>query len=551
MPTLYASTDSELYRSKYDINSSFDDILGRIMYVDFSTYGFQTLESSSDKPVNLNEIIENNNYKIEWYINGPDGVTHSPLIVTVSTDGENNIYQCIIHMLDVHYRVGVINQGGVANWSDWMTSFNSTCPISSGVIEPLKPTTSFAIWIDTSVPGFPVIKGYQPSLGWFGIGSLIDTMNTSVYDVENKFTDAFLYLEAKLGMIKFNIDGTYEIIPQDAEKVTAYNFRYQYHKHLDLGHLSIQERKYFESLISIEDFDKALDQYQKEFIEYANERISGKIPGIKKDIEGNYDRLKAHKNNNNAHVTLENKHYWNLKAEPDHTHYSDFNVQIDASDIVSGIIDPKVLPSTLVERMVRVKTHEDRFELDTFDVQNGDSVFVDEETDEFEAGLYLVLNMYQLDKPESYLHYRTEYYANMDYEDIGHMPNTFEGYGIEDTAPAVKDKNMLPNGTFNEFIYPYKEEDGSFNKLLYDKVTAFYTKYELVLYNIEQMIYFYDVYPIHHFIEWNLEKLGIVSGKWGPYGAMSGIQIVPQHKENISTHSKIETIYNQMCAHMY
>ena len=549
--TTYASTDFNSYKISKPINPAFDDILWKIMYVNFNMYGVQTLPSDSSNPVELNLLVEKGNYKVECYINGPDGLMIRPIIVNVYTEGDT-IYQCIPYMLDVYYRYGVINEGGVCNWGDWQTAFNSSCPIYAGSTEPDELTTPFALWIDTRIPLYPVIRGYKSDLGWFGVGSLIDVMYAKIYDTETKFRDAFLYFEEKVGMIKFNIDGTYTILDADHEKIGAYYFRERYVRHLDLGHMSVEEREYFDNLISKEEFDKIYEEYKAYFIQYATERITGKIPSLIEAINNEENRIRTHRDDQDAHMNLKLKDYWNKKAEVDHTHFSDYNVRIDASQIKSGIISPDRLPSTIIENLVRIRTHKARFSLSTFDVQNGDSVYVDEENDQYEAGLYLVYDMYKLDKDEGWIHYRTRKLANIDFEDIGKRPNTYEGYGIENAAPSLKNSSRYEaSSEYPEFVYPYKEEGNTFNYLLYQRVSQFVYNFEKVLWDINNMIHNYDIQPIYVFIQWNKESDEEITNKWTPYATIEGNQIPAQHTLNEGTHASVEEVYNRMYDMMY
>ena len=146
------------YESKHMIGPELDDILWKIMYVDFATYGFQTIKSDSENPVELDLLVDNNNYRVDYFLHGPKELEHTPIIIMVSNIGEVK-YQCIIHMLDVYYRYGSFNEGGVVNWTEWKYAFNKNIPIYAGNEQPEVDQTLLNIWIDTSVNGFPVING--------------------------------------------------------------------------------------------------------------------------------------------------------------------------------------------------------------------------------------------------------------------------------------------------------------------------------------------------------------------------------------------------------
>lgn len=549
--TMYASTDFESYNIDQNLNSIFDDILGKIMYVNFNMYGVQTLPSDSLDPVELNLLIESGNYKIEFYVNGPNGIKISPIFITVGKEGDE-YFQFIPYMMDVYYRSGKMNEGGVVNWKQWEASFNDKCPIYTGDMEPVDVPTSFALWIDTTIKGFPVIKGYKPDYGWFGVGSLIDVMYASTYDTENRFRDAFLYLESILGMILFKPDGSYEILDYDYEKVTAYSLRERYTRHLDLGHMTIEEREYFENTIDKTEFESMMEEYRKEFEAYVKERVTGNIPALDAQMKSNKTNLRDHRKVEYAHTTLEMADYWNEKSDSDHQHLSDYNVRVDASQIVSGIIDADRLPSTIIERLVHVKTHQDRFELRTFDVQNGDSVYVDEENDKYEKGLYLVIDMYQLNNDKGWLFYRVRKMSNIDFEDIGKLPSDFNGYGITNGTISIKDTaNPTNPGKFPEFVYPYKTDDGSFNYMLYTKVQSFYKKFETVLWHIEDSLKNYDIHPMEVFMGWNSENLYTVDSKWKPYATIEGNLVPVQHELNVEKHGIVEERYARAFEMMY
>lgn len=549
--TMYASTDFESYHVDQNLNSIFDDILGKIMYVNFNMYGVQTLPSDSIDPVELNLLIKSGNYKIQYYVNGPDKIKIAPIFVTVGKEGDE-YFQFIPYMMDVYYRSGKMNEGGVVNWGPWAASFNDKCPIYTGDSEPENDSEEFALWIDTRVKGFPVIRGYKSEIGWFGVGSLIDVMYASTYDTENRFRDAFLYLESILGMILFKPDGSYEILDYDYEKVTAYSLRERYTRHLDLGHMTIEEREYFENTIDKTEFEKMMEDYQREFNEYVNERVAGKIPDLLKAMQDNKSNLKDHRKAEFVHTTPELEDYWSKKSDSDHEHKSDYNVRIKASNIVSGIISPDRLPSTIVERLIHVKTHDQRFNLRTFDVQNGDSVYVDEETETYEKGLYLVMDMYQLNNDKGWIFYRVEKLANIDFEDIGKLPNTYKGFGITNASVVVKDPTRKDaESDYPEFVYPYKTEDDTFNYKLYTMVQKFYTDFETVLWHIEDSLKNRDIHPMKVFIGWNSENLHSVDSRWKPYATIEGHLIPEQHELNIEKHASIEEKYASAFEMMY
>jgi len=545
--TYYTSTDFPSYISKFDVNSSLDDYIGKIMYLDFSTYGCINVITDESEPTDLNTMMTVGNYQLRYYINGPTDLMNISPIHLLVFEYNGILVHVILFMMDIYYR-----EYDGTSWSSWETKFNSECPIYKGNAVP-TPETAFGLWIDTTNKDLPVIRGYKSDEGWFVIGSVIDILNMSIYDLDKRCRDIYLYFEEKIGMIEFNSDGTYNLIDSEkTDKVTLHNMNNKFKSHFDLGHITEEERERFYSLITKTEFKEKLELLREEFIKYIDTRIENNFIPVEAHVVSNNKHVDDHINRYDIHTTKEAKKYWDNKEDKDHTHDCDDKVTIGADDIVSGIIDIDRFSPVVLERLVRVRTHAERFSLTTFDVQNGDTVNVSEKTDKYESGFYLLVDQYKIGVDEGWIHYRTKKLGNISFEDIINRPTTLSGYKITDGSNSIKDNTIEdPSTKYPEFVYPYKKVDDTFNYALYKKVNDYYEYFNLMLYHMQLKMNEEEALPIWTHAIKNSEILQDIQRRWAQYSLISNKTVPEQHQENVGTHNEVLAKYNELYAIMY
>ena len=543
MPAIeYYANDNDKYTSMMEMNIAIDEVLAKIMYVDFTNYGFKNIESYPEDPCDFDTITEVGNYVVYFHTNTPDdlaGVT--PLNISVSKR-ENVIHQIVLNMLDVYYRTNPLDDNGnLTVWSDWETVTNIQFPVFVGSEEP-TPETTFAFWIDTKLKGFPVIYGYTETVGWFGIGSLVDAMYGTIYDMQNKRVDIFTYFEDKFGIPSKNGDKYILVNIEDAlaeDVVTFFNLKAKFTNHFLLGHMTLEERQAFETMLSVKEVQDKVNEAVDVILSYLNDKISeGNLIILRERLNSAEKGYSKHVKSD-IHASITEKIDWNAKASADHEHDIDNKVILRAEDVTTGILSSDLLPDSVKHILKRVVTHADKYNLTTDDVQTGDSVYVIEDTSDLPSGLYLVYDDTKLDRPEGYIYYRSRRYANIDFEDIINKPNTIEGYHI-------MDGNYVRKNEDGSFIYPYETLDSTFNYALTKAIKEFTANMTNVLDNIEFKMLYYRERDI-----WTLARNNIIAwqesqNQWNKYRLINGKTIIETHNENISTLSEISALCKEL-----
>lgn len=529
--TIFLAENYDTYVSYNILDENFDEVLSKIMFVDFATYGFKRLESIDGEPIDILSIDETGNYTLDYYINGPDELLSiSSINIRIQ---KNELFKSfiIIHMLDVYYR----NIGKDENGNDIDTGWKSysclTDRVYIGNSSPESPNPN-SIWIDTTIDDFPMFYIYNLENEWIAIGSLNDTISEHIYDITGKREDIFEYFERLYGIpsVKDPITDT----------LTFYNLRYKFIDHMNLyGHMSLDERNIYLDLISKEEFSKIIEESREMLMKYIEDRITSFDPSlILSTIELNRNKYKNHIRTVH-HITRDQFLKYMNKADGDHEHSELDEVQIRGEDIVDGIISMDRLPDSIKHILKRVNTHTDRFNLTIKDVQNGDSVFVTEETDEFESGLYLVYDDTKLDHPNGYIYYRTKKLGNIDFNDIDEKPNTLTGYSIIDGLYVHKASD-------GEFIYPYTRYDRSFNWLITKICNRFDAGMTRFLDHLEDLIQDESISGIIYRNQVNSENEDKILDRWNIYRFINGLLLPDQDNRNLEAINELESLYTNV-----
>ena len=213
--------------------------------------------------------------------------------------------------------------------------------------------------------------------------------------------------------------------------------------------------------------------------EYIDSRINESIETCKQLIL-DYDEtltqgFENHINDTRLHTTVEEKEYWNSKADGNHKHNLDGRVKINAKQIVEGVLDIARIPRGAKERITKVASIEERNKLTINEVQDGDRVAVkyDEANRE---NAYVVQTVVKQDllchvdetTGETILAVDEAFHEDaagtgvyIDWVNVENTPTTIAGYGIidsytkteteEEIDKRIKDMSVILENRFLEY----------------------------------------------------------------------------------------------------
>jgi len=296
----------------------------------------------------------------------------------------------------------------------------------------------------------------------------IDTYNNDVIITRNQLSrigmdsikDAIIY-----DVLSVNIYTHYNTNPITNELITSTqdsSLLDVVRKHISNGdvHFSDSDRRALMLRETIENVDVKLRLLKKENENYAVRQIKNseeRLEDVEESLNEYTNKVNDHIENEDIHVTLEKKEYWDNKEDKDHTHFSDGKVKIDAKRIVSGIISMDRIPKGARERVIKVENYEAMLNLTIDDIQNGDRVSFKHvaDIDEEDVELYEIYEVADETKlatrdidgniipgsPEAFETAAAGSGAYVDWANVENKPNTIAGYGIEDayTKPETEE----------------------------------------------------------------------------------------------------------------
>ena len=220
-------------------------------------------------------------------------------------------------------------------------------------------------------------------------------------------------------------------------------------------HVSLLEKNNWNAKVTQSQLTSGLSGVETECNSYTDGKVST-LTSVVSDLSGRVDTntgiINTHVGNGDIHVTSELKDLWNSKAAGDHQHLSDSRVEIDASDITSGVIDLARIPVGAKERLEQVADDEARFALTIETVQTGDMVYVIDT-----MNFYYVIDDTQLSTENGYKFYTGGTATNIPWSSITNKPTTIETFGITD-AYAKTEINNIENDTIYE-IETYSDNE--------------------------------------------------------------------------------------------
>jgi hypothetical protein len=217
----------------------------------------------------------------------------------------------------------------------------------------------------------------------------------------------------------------------------------------DLKHVSSEEKTTFNNKLNSSALTTIINKLTSDANSYTNTQISTKLK-----IEENSTTLDNSNTDMNNHIariidsasedaTLLNhlpsdkastlRTLWNSGAPNTHEHKSDGKVEIDASKIVSGVIDSARLPAGIIKKVITVASETAKAALTYTDVNKGDVVHVYDSTQTpvYEKW-YKVRSIDDSTHAITYLDFIQNSSMNISWSIITDTPTTIAGYGITD-----------------------------------------------------------------------------------------------------------------------
>ena len=351
------------YRIGYN-GPQVDDLLQKGYKYSVINNGWTKLESSDLAATNLDTLVTPGNYSTSFWQNGPiQLVTNGPINVCVTKDSSSNtLYQTIYDAGKIYIR----STTSTSFSNTWREEQNNSS-LEIGASTPVNPSDNY-IWIDTSGDA-PVIKIYKENRGEWVAVSAADLAKKSVYDKNNVGKPFTTYLDEKIA---------------EGDLATAEN---TYKKHIvegeDTGnpiHVTSEEKLKWNAGISTSEADTLINKFKKDMQTYADGKVntsSTKINDLTTEVNDQKRIMDNHMGDNTIHLTADQVTAFDNKAAGDHTHLNDGTVTVSTTNL-TGLIPIERLDPTVLERNYTVSSYDDLFNLTKNEVQNGDSVYVNE-----------------------------------------------------------------------------------------------------------------------------------------------------------------------------
>ena len=351
------------YRIGYN-GPQVDDLLQKGYKYSVINNGWTKLESSDLAATNLDTLVTPGNYSTSFWQNGPiQLVTNGPINVCVTKDSSSNtLYQTIYDAGKIYIR----STTSTSFSNTWREEQNNSS-LEIGASTPVNPSDNY-IWIDTSGDA-PVIKIYKENRGEWVAVSAADLAKKSVYDKNNVGKPFTTYLDEKIA---------------EGDLATAEN---TYKKHIvegeDTGnpiHVTSEEKLKWNAGISTSEADTLINKFKKDMQSYADEKVntsSTKINDLTTEVNDQKKIMDNHMGDNTIHLTADQVTAFDNKAAGDHTHLNDGTVTVSTTNL-TGLIPIERLDPSVLERNYTVSSYDDLFNLTKNEVQNGDSVYVNE-----------------------------------------------------------------------------------------------------------------------------------------------------------------------------
>lgn len=379
--------------------------------------GWIKLDSSTDNPINLNNLKNPGNYSVFYWVNGPS-LNDPVLPINISIVSINEkIYQFITAGGYTYSRSENNNKTSFTNWVIDQTSG----ALKPGVSAPASPVDGKTLWLDINTPSAPILKLYVNG-EWKEIIPA-GIMQASVYDKQGKRTDIFKYIEDALSVAMSGETGTGSQIDFD-DHINDTNL-----------HVTKADKNRWDSLPTTDNLTEKVNQLKSDIDSDVAAKISPNSSTFE-ELDQNIDLVKAsydlHIADTSSHPSIEKQNEWDNKADQDHQHMLDGRVVV-SPDHVRGNIPYEKLPYDVKEKVYTVASEAELSTKTKNPIHNGDIFYI-----ETPSGItwYFVVDDSYLGTASALTSAfkRLEVKQNVTWLNVTNKPNTIEGYGIVDAA---------------------------------------------------------------------------------------------------------------------
>ena len=401
-----------LYNVLYD-GPKIDEILGYANKIKAVSNGWIKQNSTSESPVDLNQLIRPGNFNMSYWKNGPEnGSLISPLNMIV-TNEQGIIRQYAFstgYIIDAWFRTYNPDTSIFTDWQNIKTS--NQLYVSDTA--PDNPTQNM-IWINTSNSD-AVIQYYDGTTNQWEKLNPYDYMDPSIYNPNNiGFQDVYTYIDNKVK----NVSGE-----------TGTTIDYMSHINDDTIHVTSEDKANYESKMTSDNLLDAINgiiDELKVYIASKSSSMSSEFPEIESLAKALLDSLKTHIEDVVIHPTQSQIDNWNSKSDKEHTHTVN-QIKIDVKDVV-GILSAENFSDEVKERQVTVASKDALLALTINEVQNGDFVLVNYSDTKNE--LYIVVDQTKLGTSDAFIVYN-EIAKDISWSDITDKPTTITDLDIID-----------------------------------------------------------------------------------------------------------------------
>ena len=327
--------------------------------------GWTKLSSTSEAPVNLNNLMSPGFFGVEYWSNGPSDLSQyqtagKGMLMVANTKMGDDITQHVWFFgqtEDSYHRVY-----SESAWGQFVLSAENT-DVSRGTTAPSNPEDK-QVWLDQSGSD-PMFKAYDEYTHTWKEMLPGDSSLASVYDSTGQSTDAFLY-----------VDNLLETVTEDSSHHT-----YESHMEDDVIHVSATETSYWNQKATTSSFGTAIDNAKDDLrtevttqtssFDTSTDELNDKLDDFATDISTHTADMTIHFANGYA----TQKAVLDAKADGNHTHINDGKVQIDAAYVI-GVLDAARIPDIAKDITKTVANDTIREAMTSADVDTGDWVYV-------------------------------------------------------------------------------------------------------------------------------------------------------------------------------
>ncbi len=422
---------------------TFDDLVGNLLAFKPANWGYTEQDYNRiaiEFGVTSNSLyyLPEGNYKIENIPDFPVAASFVNAAVFLQNDGSKLII-CNYGGRE-KYSTILTSASSPVVWTDLTNTDNDGRDILLIDIGDTPPENTGLMWVDTSdfESEQSVYLKYYTAGKWVSYTSE-GIMMSDIYDQQGKCEDPYLAIAEKI-----------------SEFISGYN-NFVHHKNNEftLMHITQAEREhhntYLLSRATVASYFSINSELYNSLVEVIRATSANATQYARNEmtIQSASSDLTYHLS---THLTEDKIASWDAKADPDHRHDQDPDVYISADHIGgTGTISLSQLPNEIKERITTVATVDAMHALTTAQINDGDYVYVEDDT-----WLYRVVNAAVLGTTNKANAFKKVIGNTQDYtfDSINNTPKTLAGYGITD-ALSKSEYNDIVDSYMAELTFEY------------------------------------------------------------------------------------------------